>query len=123
MQDRIWLQELFRKIDNMDTEGFLSFLTPHACFRFGNAPVVKGRKAIGKAVQAFFSTINKSDHRMLDSWSEGDAIICQGEVTYTRKDNSQVTIPFVNVFRMVDAQIDQYLIYVDVTPLYAPVAP
>ena len=94
MQDRAWLQELFRKIDNMDTEGFVFFLTPRACFRFGNAPMVQGSKAIGKAVQAFFATIKKSDHRVIDSWTERDAIICQGEVTYTRKDDSQVTIPF-----------------------------
>lgn len=121
MQDRDWLEALFRRIDEMDTEGFLSFLTPDARFRFGNAPVVRGRKAIGKAVQGFFATIKKSDHRLLDTWTERDAMICQGEVTYTRNDNSQVTVPFVNVFHMVDARIDQYLIYVDITPLYSPV--
>lgn len=121
MQDRGWLETLFRKIDDMDIEGFLSFLTPGAHFRFGSAPVVQGRKAIGQAVQDFFSTIKRSDHRLLDTWARRDATICQGEVTYTRKDNSQVTLPFVNVFRMVDAQIDQYLIYVDIVPLYSPV--
>lgn len=121
MQDRGWLETLFRKIDEMDVEGFLSFLTADAHFRFGNAPAVHGRKAIGKALQSFLSTIKKSDHRLLDTWAERDATICQGEVTYTRKDNSQVTIPFVNVFRMADARIDQYLIYVDITPLYSPV--
>ncbi len=119
MQDRSWLEALFGNIDAMNTEGFLSFLTPNARFRFGNAPEVHGKKAIGEAVQAFFCTIKKTDHRVLDTWAKRDAIVCQGEVTYTRKDNSQVTLPFVNVFRMVDAQIDQYLIYVDVTPLYS----
>ncbi len=121
MEDRGWLDALFRKIDEMDVEGFLSFLTPDAHFRLGNAPVVHGKKAIGEAVQRFFSTIKKSDHRLLDTWAERDAMICQGEVTYTRKDNSQVTLPFVNIFRMVDARIDQYLIYVDIAPLYSPV--
>jgi hypothetical protein len=122
MQDRGWLETLFGKIDDMDTEGFLFFLTPDARFRFGNMPVVHGREAIGKAVQAFFSTIKRSDHRLFNTWVERDAVICQGEVTYTRRDYSQVTLPFVNVFRVVDAQIDQYLIYVDITPLYRPVA-
>lgn len=120
MEQQDWLNELFRKIDAKDTAGFLSFLTSDACFRFGNAPLLQGAQSIGEAVNAFFASIKTSQHRLLDTWSIDDTVICQGEVSYTRKDNSRLTLPFVNIFRMQGKHIDQYLIYVDVTPLYAP---
>lgn len=119
MQQQSWLNELFRKIDAKDIAGFLSFLTSDARFRFGNAPLAQGRQAIGEAVDAFFASISTSQHRLLHTWSVGDAVICQGEVSYTRRDNSKLTLPFVNIFRMQGGQIDQYLIYVDITPLYS----
>ena len=119
MQQQSWVSELFRKIDSKDAEGFLSFLTPDARFRFGNATPLRGRQAIGEAVAAFFTTITASQHHLLRTWSIDDAVICQGEVTYTRRDHSTLTLPFVNIFRMQGAQINQYLIYVDLTPLYS----
>jgi hypothetical protein len=122
MAQRSWLDELFQKIDSKDTAGFLSFLTSDARFRFGNATPLRGRQGIGEAVEAFFASIRASQHRLLHTWSVDDAVICQGEVSYTRKDNSTLTVPFVNIFRMQGAQIDQYLIYVDVTPLYSSAA-
>jgi len=119
MEQQSWLNELFRKIDTKDTAGFLSFLTTDARFRFGNSPLLQGRQAIGEAVDAFFASIRGSQHRLLDIWSIDDAVICQGEVNYTRKDRSTVTLPFANIFRMQGRYIDEYLIYVDVTPLYS----
>lgn len=119
MEQQDWLNELFRKIDAKDTAGFLSFLTSDARFRFGNAPLLQGTQAIGEAVDAFFASIKASQHRLLDTWLIDDAVICQGEVSYTRIDNSRLTLPFVNIFRMQGKHIEQYLIYIDVTPLYA----
>jgi SnoaL-like domain len=122
MPQQSWLDELFQKIDAKDTAGFLSFLTPGARFRFGNAALLQGRQAIGEAVGAFFASISASRHHLLHTWSIDDAVICQGEVRYTRKDNSTLTVPFVNIFRMQGRQIDQYLIYADITPLYPAIA-
>ncbi len=122
MEQQSWSNELFQKIDAKDTAGFLSFLTSDARFRFGNAALLQGRQAIGEAVDAFFASIKASQHRLLHTWSIDDAVICQGEVSYTRRDDSTLTLPFVNIFRMQGRQIDQYLIYVDVTPLYSSAA-
>lgn len=119
MEQQSWLNELFKKIDAKDTAGFLSFLTTDARFRFGNSPLLQGRQAIGEAVDAFFASIRASQHRLLDIWSIDGTVICQGEVSYTRADNSTLTLPFVNIFRMQGRRIDEYLIYVDVTPLYS----
>ena len=115
-----WISELFRCIDANDTEEFLSYLTHAALFRFGNAPAVQGQAAIRAAIEGFFASIKRSRHELCGHRACGDTVICQGEVTYTRRDAGQVTLPFVNIFAIEGERIKQYLIYIDISPLYAP---
>lgn len=114
-----WVGRLFEAIDRMDADDMASFLAENARFRFGNAEPVTGKKQIRDVVADFFSTIKGLKHRLLDVWQFEDAVICQGEVTYTRKDDRAVAVPFMNLFRMDDLLIREYLIYNDVSPLFA----
>jgi limonene-1,2-epoxide hydrolase len=57
-------------------------------------------------------------HRLLGVWTLPDVVFCEGEVTYTRKDHSEITLPFFNVFKVQDGKVREYSIYADVTPLY-----
>jgi len=115
-----WVRQLFQSIDVMDTNKFLTFLSEDAQFKFGNAPPAIGKKAVGQAVDGFFTTIRGISHRLINTWTDSSSLVCQGEATYTRHDGSQVTIPFVNVFGMKGKLIKDYLIYIDITPLYNP---
>jgi len=119
MEQPHWVNELFRCIDRMDTRAFLSFLAPNAQFRFANTPVVEGQDAIGAAVDGFFATIKACRHRLLNVWPVGTTVICRGDVTYTRMDDSEITLPFVDVFGMNGDTIHEYSIYMDISPLYA----
>ncbi len=47
-------QQLFKAIDNRDTEAFLTFLADDVSFRFGNANTVSGKPAVAEAVDGFF---------------------------------------------------------------------
>jgi hypothetical protein len=113
------IHELFKTIDQMNPDKFVSFLTDDAGFRFGNAPAVVGKEAIKKAVAGFFSSIKSISHKNLNLWVNQDTIVYQGEVTYTRHDGSQLTLPFVNIFGMKGDKIKDYLIYIDINPLYS----
>lgn len=113
-------QQLFDAIDGGDARTFASFLAPDGEFRFGNAPAVVGRAAVHDAVAGFFGAIRACRHRMLRSWSADGTAACEGEVTYTRHDGSQLTLPFVNVFLLRGADIASYRIYIDNSPLFAP---
>ena len=117
MQDKI--NELFRAIDSMDADRFITFLTEDAQFKFGNNPKVIGKDAVKEAVKEFFSSIKGLSHEVINTWSHPDTIICQGEVTYTRKNDSKVTIPFVNIFGIKENLVKDYLIYIDIAPLFA----
>ena len=114
------LNELFDAIDRMDAAGFASFLTEDAVFRFGSAESVRGQANIQKSVEGFFSSIAGIKHRIINVWENQKGVSIQGEVTYTRKDGKAIILPFANVFRMQGSLIREYLIYVDISPLYAP---
>jgi uncharacterized protein (TIGR02246 family) len=113
-----FVEPLFQAIDAMDAEKFASFLADDGVFRFGNGPAAEGREAIRQAVAQFFGSVHALRHRLLGVWSLPDVVFCEGEVTYTRKDRSEVTLPFFNVFKMQGGKVREYSIYADVTPLY-----
>jgi len=50
-------------------------------------------------------------------------VFCRGEVSYERLDGSKAgPFPFFNLFKMRGDKIAEYLIYVDISPLFAPSA-
>jgi len=118
-QAQRWLADLFAAIDGKNVERFLGFLADDARFRFGNIPACQGKHAIGAAVNGFFDSIDACHHEVLGSWSPSDSVICHGQVTYTRRDQKRVTVPFANVLMLRGGLIRDYLIFVDVSPLYA----
>ena len=111
--------KLFVSIDAMDTEGFLGFIAPDGEFRFGSAPPVRGHAGIREAVGGFFSSIAAISHDLQRDVAEGNTVVCEGEVTYTRHDGSAVTLPFCNVFETDGGLISRYRVYIDIAPLYA----
>lgn len=115
-----WIRELFASIDAMDADRFASFLSDDARFCFGNAPEVFGKESIRESVVGFFGNIKGLRHDILGTWTHSDTVICQGEVTYTRVDDSHIKLPFMNLFGMQDDRIKEYLIYIDITSLFAP---
>ncbi len=118
--DTAWWQHLFAAIDAREARGFVDRLTPDAQFRFGNAPTLVGADAIRAGVSSFFAGIAACQHRLVRTWSAPNGIACEGEVTYTRHDGTQVLIPFANVLELRGALISVYRIYIDNSPLMQP---
>lgn len=113
-----WLRALFDHIDAKDANGWLEYLSQDARFCFGNAPPVEGEVAIRDGVKAFFSRLLAVKHDIAEIWTPPGAVICRGEVTYTRPDGSILTVPFANVFKLDDeGLIRDYLIYADTSRL------
>jgi ketosteroid isomerase-like protein len=119
---RTWTARLLERVDAKDSAGFVSFLTPDARFRFANQPAAQGHATIAAAVAGFFAAIEGLRHEILGTWSVPDHSICEGRVTYTRHDGSQVTLPFVNVLELRGDLIADYRVYIDATPLFAAAA-
>jgi ketosteroid isomerase-like protein len=117
--DRLWWERVFAVIDAGDAAGFVEFLSADAQFRFGNAPAVIGRDAILAAAAGFFAAIASSRHRLLRIWNGAATSVCEGEVTYTRRNGSTLSVPFANVFELRGEKISAYRIYIDNSSLFS----
>lgn len=114
-----WLTAMFAAVDAFDVDRFLSFLHPECMFRFGNAQPIFGHDAIRTAVSGLFAALQGISHADLAAWVHPDATLCTGQVTYTRYDDSTLTVPFAVVFRLEQKLVKEYLIFVDNSPLFA----
>jgi limonene-1,2-epoxide hydrolase len=88
-------------------------------FQFGSAPAVQGTENVRAAVDGFFGTIKGSTHALSNTLADGSVLVCEGTVTYRRMDDSELTLPFTNVFELDGDLISHYKIYIDIAPLYA----
>lgn len=114
-----WVDQVFAAVDAGDAKRFAAVFTDDGQFRFGNTPAVVGRRAIESAVGGFFGSIRSCQHRLVRFWSAPGHCAMDGTVTYVRHDGRELTLPFANVFVMRGEQIAEYLVYVDLTPLFA----
>jgi hypothetical protein len=87
--------------------------------RYANNDEVVGRDAIEQAIDGFYGTIKALRHDVVEEWTVDDATIIQFEVTYTRHDDREVTLPAVTIYRRGAELIDEYRIFIDLTPVYA----
>lgn len=118
MADSNSLEALMLAVDRKDSAAFVTFLTEDASFIFANNPAVTGREAIRVAVQVFFDSIKCLSHQVANRWTPEGVVICTGTVTYTRRDDSTLTVPFANVLKLSQAAISQYQIFVDISDLF-----
>ncbi len=112
------IDELFDAIDSMDSVKFSSFLNEEADFIFGNSPVVSGRINIENAVGGFFQSIQAIKHHDLQIFQNNNFVIVRGNSTYTRKNNTKLTVGFCNVLEFDGNLIKNYHIYIDLSELY-----
>jgi len=113
-----WTMELFQAIDNFDTDSFSSFLADDVTFRLGNLDPASGKGSVSEMVGGFFNNLNGINHEIIEMWEYPNAVICQGEVTYTRKDSSELHVPFANILKLEDDLIKEYQVYVDISQLF-----
>jgi ketosteroid isomerase-like protein len=118
MADNDWVNDLFQAIDKRDTEAFLTFLSDDVFFRFGNAEPAHGKNNVGNVVRGFFNSIKGIQHDINETWSMDGKTVCHGFVTYTRLDDTSLTVPFAVILQTNMDKIHEYLIYADVSQLY-----
>jgi limonene-1,2-epoxide hydrolase len=93
-------------------------MTDDVRLRLGNAETVTGKAAFVDAVDAFLGSVAGFRHEIINVWRDGDILVTELEVHYTRLDGRQVTIPCCNVFGLRDGLVAGYRSYIDATPVY-----
>ncbi len=84
----------------------------------GNNEPLMGRETIGKAVGDFFKLIKEMKFKVIRRWVHSDSIIVQGEVTFTRLDDSGITLPFADIYYMKEDRIQKLYSYIDINPFF-----
>ena len=112
-------EKLFSDIDSMDPERFAAHLAQDVTLRFGNADPIYGRDAARNAWAAFCQDLKGVKHDLVEQWTIDDTTIAEAMVTYTRDDDSQVTVPVATIYRERGGEINDYRIYIDLAPLFA----
>lgn len=113
---------MFDDLERMDAHAWSSYLAPDSVARFGNADPVYGREACRDQLERFYRRIEALRHEVIEEWEHGDATIVEANLTCTRTDGSEVTLPVVTIFRTNGKDlISDYRVYVDAAPVRAEV--
>src|SRR5438128_2736436 len=115
------VRHLFAAVDTRDPAAPLEHLTDDIRFRFGNGPEVNGKAEFERGGVDFFGSLGGIRHDVTALWEpEPDVAIAEMQVHYTRLDGSRISLPCVNVFRFRDDLIADYVIYMDIGPVFNP---
>jgi hypothetical protein len=109
---------LFEDIDSMDPDRYARHLTDDVVMRFGNGEPIVGRVAVREAWAAFCADLHGVSHDLVERWDVGTATIVEASVTYTRGDDTTVTVPAVTIYRSSGELIDDYRVFIDLAPLF-----
>ena len=110
---------IFAAFDAKDVSTLAAHMTDDVRMGLGNAETVEGKTAFVNAVNAFLASVGGFRHQIIDVWSDGDTLVTELEVHYTRLDGQQVTVPCRNVFQLRDGLVSGYPSSIDATPVYA----
>ncbi|MEO1209483.1 MAG: nuclear transport factor 2 family protein [Cyanobacteria bacterium J06638_20] len=117
MSSTEFVTKLYQAVDARSIEGLAPFLADEVYFQLANAQPLHGKAAVLDANAAFFKSIAAMSHRIDNVWSQGDDVICNGQVNYTRLDGSHFAAPFATILKLHHGQITNYLIYTDASEL------
>lgn len=113
------IKNLYAAIDNQDADEFVSFLTDDSSFAMSDVDPVVGKENIREAVGGFFQSIKGLSHNFEEIIESGNKVISPGVVTYTRHDDTTLSVKYCNIFTYVDNKIKGYDVFVDISKLYA----
>ena len=112
---------VFAAVDARDAKAFAEFFAGNGRLVFGNGEPMVGAHAIAEGIGRFFTTIDGLRHQVRNEWVVGPDTVVELLVTYDRLDGRSVTLPAVSIWHLGnDDLIDDYRIYIDLAPLYAP---
>mgnify|MGYP000036761493 FL=1 len=113
---------LFSRGESFDSAGFTTFFTDTPAYQFGNFEVAMDKAAILASADNFFNNINAVYHEIKMMWEHGDCVFVEMDVQYWRKDNSYISLPCFDIFRMEPGTdlFSELRIFMDVNPVFEP---
>lgn len=105
-------------LDSKKTEKVLEYLADDCILQAGNMPIIHGKEAIKNTFDQFYPAVKSIKHEITDIFEAEDKVVQRGTVTYTKLDESILTVPVCDVFKISDNKITEYYIYIDWSELF-----
>ncbi|MCL5874492.1 MAG: nuclear transport factor 2 family protein [Candidatus Thermoplasmatota archaeon] len=116
------VEDVFKVADKMDAVAFSELLTTDVKFRFSNNDLWTGREAVISGLNYLFSKINGLRHDLKGIYVKGVGYAVEAIANYTMKDGKVISLPVVSVLKYRGSSVEDYRIYMDISPVmtYAP---
>jgi ketosteroid isomerase-like protein len=113
------VQRLFAAVEAKDVEAYAAFFSSNARYQVGNAPLVVGPKGIRELAAQVMQVVKNVTHNIKAVWEQGDTVICEMEVIYTRFDNKEFRFPRIDVIKVEDGQVQDFQAYIDANEVFS----
>ena len=114
------IRSIFAALDSLQADKFVAFFTEDGQMRTGNDAPLVGRNAIRDALaQGMKAALKGLHHEIIGLWEEGNVAIVESNVSYTRINDTTVTLPAATILYMVDGFVRDYRVYMDIAPAFA----
>lgn len=112
-----WVWNYFRDVDSFDPDNVVQHYTEDGQFRFANQDPTRGKVAIAQLLAEFYQNLQAMSHRNVGLWLGNNSAVFEAEVTFTRKDSSQLTLPAASIIRRRGELVYDFRMIMDVSPL------
>lgn len=113
-----WVRRMYRDADTCDPVKAMSWLTEDVSQQMAGAPPLHGRAAVQAQYTQFVQTVDHMEHRFIGIWDvEPLVTVAEAQVTYFRKDGSQLTLPATTILRRRGDKVADIRIYINPMPL------
>jgi hypothetical protein len=112
-----WVWNYFRDVDSFDPNKVTQYYTEDGQFRFANQEPVQGKSAIAQMLSEFYQNLQSMNHRNVGLWLGENSAVFEAEVTFIRKDGSQVTLPAASIIRRRGELVYDFRMIMDVSPV------
>jgi hypothetical protein len=106
--------------ETRSVEEFVSYFTEDAFYQVGNNEPLLGRDRIRESSVRFRQAITKILHDIKNIWELENTVVCEMEITYTRKDGKVFILPCSDVIHFNGDKFQKIQIYMDISPVFAP---
>lgn len=114
-----WIEEYFADVDAMRLDAFVDRHTDDAVVSFNDNPPAVGKEQIRETIGGFWQMIDGLSHEINNRYEDGDTVILESDVHYTRKDGQKVTVKTASVLHRDGDRVDQLRFYNDPSPIFA----
>lgn len=112
------VRRMCAQVDAGDAEGFASWFSDDAVYKFGNGASLTGRQAIREATEGAANALPWVRHQVDQVAEIGDQLFCRFTICTEAPDGQEVALPCVTVIWIAGGYVVDYRVHIDLAPAF-----